>query len=261
MVSATAVWNKITARDGNIAHTRELLLLLSGYFVYMFIRKVIIPGADEIGLENAVRVIDIEKAGGFFWELHFQHWATDVGKWLFVLFNYLYIVTYFPVLLTVALILYLVDRKRYSYYRSFIMLTLISALIIFAAFPLAPPRMMSQYGFIDSILLYGPAWYGSREATAYYNAFAAMPSLHFSWTVIYGVMFWRMRRWYFRLFGFLYPSMTFVAIVTTGNHYILDAVGGIGMVIIVYLFYERVIRTGALARAWATAATLLHRSD
>ena len=53
-----------------------------------------------------------------------------------------------------------------------------------------------------------------------------MPSLHFSWTVILGVLFWRSFPSPYRMIGLLYPLLTFLAITLTGNHFILDAVAG-----------------------------------
>ena len=53
-----------------------------------------------------------------------------------------------------------------------------------------------------------------------------MPSLHFSWTVILGVLFWRSFPGWYRTSGLLYPVLTFFAITLTGNHFILDAMAG-----------------------------------
>ena len=53
-----------------------------------------------------------------------------------------------------------------------------------------------------------------------------MPSLHFSWTVILGVLFWKSFAGGRRITGLLYPVMTFFSITLTGNHFILDAVAG-----------------------------------
>ena len=90
--------------------------------------------------------------------------------------------------------------------------------------------------------LYGPLWYASREAAAYYNDFAAMPSLHFAWTVAFGVLFWNTGPRILKLVGVLYPSVTFLAITITGNHYIVDAIAGALMMLLVYLVYEGLFR-------------------
>jgi fumarate reductase subunit C len=59
-----------------------------------------------------------------------------------------------------------------------------------------------------------------------YNTNAAIPSLHFCWTVILGVLCLRSLPGWAKYLGFLYPGVTFLAIIITGNHFILDAVAG-----------------------------------
>jgi len=53
-----------------------------------------------------------------------------------------------------------------------------------------------------------------------------MPSLHFGWTVLFAIMFYRRGKLPLRDWGMLYPTLTFFAITMTGNHYVLDAVAG-----------------------------------
>ena len=79
---------------------------------------------------------------------------------------------------------------------------------------------------LDTIQEFGPRFYGSEDMASLYNISAAMPSLHFSWTVILGVLFWNNLRGWRRALALLYPVLTFFAIVLTGNHFILDAVAG-----------------------------------
>ena len=238
MSSTFPAFNKLIARDGALAHSRELVLILGAYFVYMAVRKLIGLNYESVAVDNAVRLISFERDGGFFWEVGWHQWAVDVGKWLVVLFNWIYIVTFFPIVLTTALIYYIVDRDKYFYYRSVILLSFAVALVIFIVFPLAPPRMMQSYGFVDTFEVFGPSWYAGREMAAYYNAYAAMPSLHFAWTVIFGVLFFRQGGWHFRLLGILYPTMTLFAITITANHYIMDAVVGGVMMVLTYAVYE-----------------------
>ena len=221
---------------------------MAAYFIYMFVRKVIIPNVEPGALDNAVRIISFERNAGFFWEPNLQEWALGVGEWLPALFNWVYIITYWPIILTTALIYYLLDRNRYFYYRSVILLSFVVALIIFAAFPLAPPRMLPEHGFVDTIAAFGPTWYGSREMATYYNAFAAMPSLHFAWTVAYAFLFWHTGPRWLKVLGVLYPISTFFAITITANHYIMDAVVGAAMMLVTYLAYEFLFNRGIIFR-------------
>ena len=248
MFSTSSALNKLAARDGALAHARELAIILGAYFVYLAVRKLIGINFESVALDNAARLISFERDAGFFWESGWHQWAIDSGKWLVVLFNWIYIVTFFPIVLTVALIFYIVDRDKYFYYRSVILLSFAFALVIFMVFPLAPPRMMEGYGFVDTFKVFGPGWYAGREMATYYNAYAAMPSLHFAWTVIFGVLFFRQGGWHFRLLGILYPTMTLLAITVTANHYLLDAfVGGV-MMALTYAVYEVVFTRSLFAK-------------
>jgi hypothetical protein len=55
-----------------------------------------------------------------------------------------------------------------------------------------------------------------------------MPSLHIAWAVWCGWSIWVCaRHLWTRLLGLLYPLGTLTVIVGTANHFILDAVGGV----------------------------------
>ena len=211
-------------------HLREVGLVVGAYFVYMYSRALVFSDFQGTALANARRVIDFEKNAGFFWEPLWQSWAIDSAKSLVIFFNWAYIVTFFPIVVTASVILYFTNRDRYKYYRNVVLLSFIIALLGFMLFPLAPPRMIAEH-FVDTINIFGPSGYASREFTNYYNAYAAMPSLHFSWTVMFGILFLRTNNKFVKVFGIIYPAMTLFAITITGNHFIMDAIGG-GLVIL-----------------------------
>ena len=60
------------------------------------------------------------------------------------------------------------------------------------------------------------------------NQLAAMPSLHIAWAVWCTLALWRIstRRWV-RALAALYPCVTALAVLATGNHYVLDLLGGL----------------------------------
>lgn len=60
-----------------------------------------------------------------------------------------------------------------------------------------------------------------------YNPIAAMPSMHFGYALLIGVMTARLvRSLAVRLLGVAYPLFVGFVIVATGNHYVLDAAAG-----------------------------------
>ncbi len=224
-----------------LPHAGELGLVVGAYFAYMYTRKLAFADFETIALDNARRIISLEKSLGFFWEPEWQAWAIASAKSLVVFFNWAYIITFWPIVLTTAFILYVVNRRRYVYYRSVVMLSFAFALLGFMLFPLAPPRMLADQ-FVDTIKAFGPAFYASREFTNFYNPYAAMPSLHFSWTIMFGILFLRTPSVWIKVLGVLYPALTLVAITVTANHYIMDAIGGGLLIGASFAVMELVIR-------------------
>ena len=154
-----------------------------------------------------------------------------------VFFNWAYIITFTPVMATISVTLYVMDRAAYRHYRNIFLLSYGLAIIVFIAFPLAPPRMIPSH-FVDTIAAFGPSGYATQDMEKYYNAYAAMPSLHFGCTVVFGVFFLRVPNLLVKIGGFIYPALMLSATIITANHYIVDAIGG-GLVILVsFLFVE-----------------------
>ena len=224
-----------------LPHVRELTIVVVAYFVYMYTRALVISDFQSTALENARRIIDFERSVGIFWEPGWQNWAIDSARELVIFFNWAYIITFWPIIAVVGVTLYITNRTRYKYYRNIVLLSFAIALVGFMIFPLAPPRMIAEH-FVDTIKAFGPSGYASREFANYYNAYAAMPSLHFSWTVMFGVLFLSTPNKWIKVFGVIYPTMTLLAITITGNHYIMDAVGGGLLVLGAFLTMELGIR-------------------
>jgi hypothetical protein len=100
--------------------------------------------------------------------------------------------------------------------------------VIFAVFPVAPPRL-ADVGFVDTVTLHSNS-YRVLQPPGLVNQFAAVPSLHFGWNLLIGiVLFTRGHTVVARAAGLAVPPVMFMAIVLTANHYIIDAVLG-GMV-------------------------------
>ena len=251
---------------------REVAIILGSYFVYMMARRFLIPDIEAEAFANGLKVVNFELATGLLLEARWQAWVLEHSKAMVIMFNWIYIATFIPILAITAALVYLKDRGRYFYYRNVWLVSFVLALLIFVLFPLAPPRFLPEYGYVDAIQKFGPTWYGGSDMAraVYYNVYAAMPSLHFGWTLLFGILYIRMGPPPLRVWGVLYPTMTFFAITITGNHYIMDAVGGLGVAIASYASYEVLRRVKPLvetplraaavgmaragANVWATAA-------
>lgn len=244
--------------SGRLAFAREVILVGAAYFAYLFTRRLVFhEDSAFVAYLNAENLVRFEKALFNLWETQFQRWMIDHALWLIQTFNWLYMLTFWPIIASAAIFMFYTNRGRYVFYRNAFLLTFGIALVVFAIFPLAPPRMMAYHGFVDSALRFGPSFLTSHEAQSYYNAYAAMPSLHFGWTFLIGIMFWNTGPWWLKAAGVLYPSVTFLTIVGTGNHYMLDAVGGAAVVVVAMGLYWLASRAanraqvfGAPSSAW-----------
>ena len=108
--------------------------------------------------------------------------------------------------------------------------------------------MMAEYGFVDTMKSVGPGWYEVRDAAAYFNAYAAMPSLHFAWSMVFGWLFFTQGGRLLKLAGVLYPAITLAAIIVTANHYLLDAAAGALLMALAFCTHHAIRKAGALSR-------------
>ena len=247
---------------------REILLIAGAYLGHMFARKLLLADVADLARDNAVRIVNIESDLGIFWEPRWQSWVIEHAGWIATFLNWTYILGFFPIIGLTAFIYHFRDNPRYLHYRNILLVSLVVALFGFVLFPLAPPRLITDldFNFVDTILVYGPKAYASREMAAWYTIHAAMPSLHFGWSAMLGVLFFRTRgKWWaspwLKLLGVAYPTLTFFAITITGNHYVLDAAGGIGVMIVSFLLYEGFRRWRATGYARNSRLKLVNRMN
>ena len=228
-----AQWLALLWQSGSIRWSREnwrglaeVALYVGAYLFYVFSRGIGYDNVREVAIANGTRIAELQQGLGFLWEPAWQAWAIDHIRAIVVFLNWAYIVTYWPVILGLAVVLFLRNRRQYYYFRTVVLLDLIAALIAFTLFPVASPFAIPGVGLVNTIQAFGPALYGTELMATFYNTSAAMPSLHFSWTVILGVYWWKTLPGGFKSVGLVYPVLTFCAITLTGNHFILDAVVG-----------------------------------
>jgi hypothetical protein len=113
--------------------------------------------------------------------------------------------------------------------RNVLVLVNVLAFIVFWRYPVAPPRMLVHQGFSDVVAsshAFGSWHTGPLASQA--NQLAAMPSLHIAWALWCTLVVFSIakRRWLLVL-AVLYPCLTAFAVLATGNHFVLDIVGGV----------------------------------
>jgi hypothetical protein len=162
-----------------------------------------------------------------------------------------YAVLHFPVLLGTLAWLFVWHRDRYRPVRTTVVLFTAAALLI-QFIPVAPPRLLTGTGLVDTAARYGQSVYGSVGGFDA-DQFSAMPSVHVGWSIIVAVAVVGALRSRWRWLAVLYPVLTTLIVVITANHYWLDGVAA-GLLVGAALAVQKAGRSVRLAMLTRTAA-------
>jgi hypothetical protein len=193
---------------------RELALVLLGYWIYTAVRNAV-PDHVSAAEHHADQIYRLEQWLGIDIEL-----AVNQG---------IDRITWFIVTIGVLVWLYRSHPHHYRRARTVFLLTNAAALLVFYLYPLAPPRLLPELGYIDTVVSHG-TWgsWASGDVAAATNQYAAMPSMHVAWSLWSAIAIALLaRRQWVRVLALAHPLATLVVIVATGNHFLLDAVGGV----------------------------------
>ncbi|MEU9441323.1 phosphatase PAP2 family protein [Streptomyces sp. NPDC048304] len=205
----------------------EILLIAVSYWTYSLIRNAV-PEQRGKALRNADWVWSAEHHLGIAAEQSVNH-AVNSVTWLIIGMNYYYATLHFVITIGVLVWLYRWHPGRYSAARLALFATTGVALLGYYLFPLAPPRLMRGGHFVDTVMVHH-TWgsMASGDLKDMSNQYAAMPSMHIGWSLWCGLTVFALASvpWA-RVLGLLYPAVTLLVIVSTANHFWLDAVGGV----------------------------------
>jgi hypothetical protein len=221
--------------EGRLAWRRlpwpiEVFSILCGYVAYSVIR-VLAPDRVSASYANAWELEAIEKSLGLFPELDLNAFLSRHST-LQDLATYYYGTLHFVVTPLVLIWLWKRRASLYAPLRSSLVLASVAALVVYATYPVAPPRF-ALAGTVDSVSLNPLAWdYGGHGVAGWINEFAAMPSLHVGWALWCAAAVVLVCRTPWRHLAWLYPLGTTLVVVATANHYVLDAVGGALIVLV-----------------------------
>ena len=207
---------------------REIALAAAAATTYFGVRNLT-AGAESEAFSNADRVVRLEERARIAWEEPLQEAALRHDS-LVTLLNWIYIWGHWPVIVAAAVLLYRARRERYLLLRNAMFLSGGIGFLFFALLPVAPPRLVDP-SLIDTVTLHSDA-YRALQPPGLTNQYAAFPSLHFGWNVLVGVAVWgATRNVLLRLLSILGPAAMAGAVVLTANHYVLDLVGGLVVVL------------------------------
>ena len=207
--------------NGPLDLVRQIVLFCGAYWLYRLVRGMV-DGRSVEAFDNAREVIDIERGLGLFFEPSVNAWATahsaitDFASWM-------YVNSHFAITTTALAWIYLRRNERFYFVRNMFMVAMGIALIGYLTLPTAPPRLMTGYGFHDSVAAFTGVDADTGSGSVLFNPFAAIPSMHVAFSLMLGMTMVQIvrRRWAKALWYAYSPVVTFV-VIATANHWWID---------------------------------------
>ncbi len=217
----------------------QAVLVAAAALCYFGVRDLT-EGATATAATNGRSLVRLEGVLGIDWERGLQAHVIDDSR-LVTAANWMYIYGHWPVI--VATLTWLFVRHAPDFYllRNALFISGAIGLVIFVLFPVMPPRL----GILDIVdtVTQRSSSYRTLQPQGLVNRYAAMPSLHFGWNLLVGIVVWRVtRRPSVRALAVAMVVAMGLAVVVTANHYVIDVVAG-----------------GAVALVGLAGATLLPR--
>jgi hypothetical protein len=226
LARAAAAVRRLLARQ-RPALWLELLFIVWLAWIYDDINNLS-PLRTSVAYGNARSILNFERVLHLDPEAVLDHWLAGHRTLGWIVGNY-YDNAHFVVTFGLIGVLWWWFPDRYRPLRNGLILTNLIAMVVFWLEPTAPPRLLDPSLYIDVVARSGSfgSWHSGSLATAA-NQLAAMPSLHLGWACWSAFALWRIlprTRWSWMVW--LYPTLTAVAVMATGNHFLADVVAGV----------------------------------
>lgn len=215
------------ARDANRRRPwiGEILIFAAALVVYQLSRAVVI-GDTRTAFSNAADIITLERQLGLYLETDIQRWMLEHLHLTWAM-NIFYVYAHWIVTTAFFVWLYRSRRAIYPYVRNAFLAANAIALVIFMLFPVAPPRLLAAFGFVDSLNEVSNIDLHGGPLAGLFNQYAAVPSMHFGYAFMIGIAgAMLVRSWPMRAIFIAYPVAVFIAIVATANHFVIDSLAG-----------------------------------
>jgi membrane-associated phospholipid phosphatase len=202
-----------------------------GIFVYFRVRHLT-EGSRAVAVEHAHDVVRLERQLGIAVEEDLQDLVAP-SESLRTFANWVYIWGHWPVIVTVMVWLAWRHRREFLRLRDGMLLSGAVGMVVFATYPVAPPRL-ADGSMIDTVTEHSRA-YRVLQPPIFTNQYAAMPSLHAGWDLLVGIaVFTAASTTILRIVGIAMPVLMMLAVVATANHYVLDVVAGVALVLVAH---------------------------
>ena len=207
--------------------TVEFALISALYAVWRVARKL--PLAQDDGaIERARSIVDFQEAIFLPTELSLQQFILR-NDWLGWPTTLYYAVLHVPALVAFLVWLFAFHRPHFAHWRNGLAF-LTGMCLVIRFWRVAPPRFLADLGYEDLSERFGPSIYGP-VGTGVSDQFAAMPSIHVGWAAVVslGIFAVSTSRW--RWLFLLHMIITIIVVSASGNHWWLDGIVAIGLLV------------------------------
>jgi len=206
----------------------EFALISALYSIWRIARKLPLA-QDEGAIERARTIVDIQNALQFPTELSLQEFVLR-NDWLGWPTTLYYAILHVPALIAFLVWLFVRHRAQFPHWRNGLVFLTGTCLVI-RFWRVAPPRFLVDLGYEDLSEIFGPSIYGP-VGTGVSDQFAAMPSIHVGWAAVvsFGVVAASTSRW--RWLALLHVIITILVVSASGNHWWLDGIVAIGLLLV-----------------------------
>jgi hypothetical protein len=228
----------------------QFLLFFLAYNAYQVVRGIT-DSSRELAVANADRLIDIERSLGTFFEAGFQQTLIHHTPWLIDFANFMYLNSHFVITTAFLGWLYLFRNDNFYFVRNMFLVAMLLALVGYALYPTAPPRLFPGEGFTDTIASFTGVAQDSKTTSLLVNQYAAVPSMHIAFSLMVAVPAAALSKHAIsRTLWSAYPLCVFFVIVATGNHFWMDAAAGAMVACLAAVTARQLARLRPAAWAW-----------
>jgi PAP2 superfamily len=226
---------------------RQLLLFAGAYYAYRIVRGIV-DGNLTAAFAHSRSLVGFERGLHLFFEPGLQQWALD-HRWIIDVADYAYVNSHFMITTAFLVWLYFARNESFYFVRNMFMIAMGIALVGYVVFPAAPPRMLPEWGFADTVADWmGPA--ASNTASLLYNPYAAVPSMHVAFALMIGIPAAKLvRHRVVKLVWAIYPLFITFVVIVTANHFWID--GAFGTAVAAVSAYTALALARARPEAWA----------
>jgi hypothetical protein len=204
---------------------RQVALFVIADLLYESVRGLVV-GRSGPALAHAAAIVRLERGLGVFREPEAQRLLLPHTQLVHVA-NWLYLNVQFTANAAFLAFLYLCRPSAYVRARSAMFAAMGIALVVHLLIPVAPPRMLTYEGFVDTVKTMGAVDQDSGALSFMVNPFAAVPSMHVCFACIVGMTGAALaHRRLAAAVWLAYPVLVTVIVVVTANHFFFDVVAG-----------------------------------